>query len=135
MSSLFSGPSFSRIQDDVFSDWFDHPSKDPYDPDFTQQVQNSFGNTLSGQHYFTTEGLVVDFRSSGPTAGNTNAIVVAKVTGDIPAPTGDLDVDWQKMTAVSGKLGSTIFRVNTRSGKQTTTPSVSTSRSAMIAHN
>ncbi len=136
ISNLFPGPEFAEIQDDAFNDWFNHSSRDPYDPAFTQQVQDKFGITLSGQHYFQSSGgtlsPVFDFRANGPTAGNTNAIVVAKVTGDIPSPTGK-DVSWQEMNAVSGKLASTILRVNTNSVQISSSESVSTSRSAIVA--
>ncbi|KAI9437222.1 hypothetical protein H4582DRAFT_1958683 [Lactarius indigo] len=99
---------------------------DPFDPTFTQQVQDKYGIPLSGQHYFAevrgnggpVTHQVFDFRNNGATAGNPDAIVFADATGDIPAPTGPSDVDWQEMTAVSGKFASKIFRVNTKSGER-----------------
>ncbi|KAI9434591.1 hypothetical protein H4582DRAFT_2060031 [Lactarius indigo] len=126
-SVLFPGTEFSQIQKDVYTDWVNYPSRDAYDSIFAQQVEDKYGIPLSGQHYFVElsgEGgpvthQVFDFRNNGPTKGNPDAIVVADATGDIPAPTGIPDVDWQQMTAVTGKFASTIFRVNTKSGQRT----------------
>ncbi|KAI9435979.1 hypothetical protein H4582DRAFT_1966593 [Lactarius indigo] len=126
ISVIFPGTEFSNIQNDMFTDWNNHPSSDPFDPTFTQQVQDKYGIPLSGQHYFAevpgnggpVTHQVFDFRNNGPTAGNPDAIVFADATGDIAAPTGHLDVDWQEMTAVSGKFASKIFRVNTKSGER-----------------
>ncbi|KAI9452729.1 hypothetical protein BJY52DRAFT_1418590 [Lactarius psammicola] len=80
--------------------------------------------TLICQHYYESSTgyfspAVFDFRSNGPTVGNPDAIVIAKVTGDIPAPTDNPSaVHWQEMEGISGKLTSTILRVYTKSVQQ-----------------
>ncbi len=110
-----------------------------------KELQDKFGITTLGQHYFESSNgdlnPVFNFRSDGPTKGNQDAIVVAQVTGDILTPAGDKfdfkDVGWQEMKAVSGKLASTIFRVNTTGGELIIDDSdgVSTSQSANVARN
>ncbi|KAH9075533.1 hypothetical protein EDB83DRAFT_2311994 [Lactarius deliciosus] len=123
ISSLFPGSEFSQIQNDAYADLSQSASTDPFDPTFAKQVEDKYGIPLSGQHYFTSSGVtglaspVFDFRNNGPTAGNPDAIVVADVTGHIPAPTGNSDVDWQALKGTSGKFASTIFRVSTKGGK------------------
>ncbi|KAH8992236.1 hypothetical protein EDB92DRAFT_1945440 [Lactarius akahatsu] len=120
ISSLFPGPEFSQIQNDVY--FSQSASTDPFDLTFAKQVEDKYGIPLSGQHYFASSGVtglaspVFDFRNNGPTAGNSDAIVVADVTGHIPAPTGISDLDWQVMTGTSGKFASTVFRVSTKGG-------------------
>ncbi|KAH9025627.1 hypothetical protein EDB85DRAFT_1981763 [Lactarius pseudohatsudake] len=119
ISTLFSGPEFSKIQNDAFADFSPLQTTDPFDPSFAKQVEDKYGIPLSGQHYFSSSGVpVFDFRNNGPTAGNPDAFVVADVTGNIPAPTSSLDLDWQVMTGTSGKFASTIFRVSTKGGQQ-----------------
>ncbi|KAH9005741.1 hypothetical protein EDB86DRAFT_3070689 [Lactarius hatsudake] len=117
----FPGSEFSKIQNDAYADLTLSTSgaSDPFDPTFAKQVEDKYGIPLSGQHYFTSSGVtglaspVFDFRNI---AGNADAIVVADVTGHIPAPTGKSDVDWQAMKGTSGKFASTIFRVSTKGG-------------------
>ncbi len=139
ITSLYPGFEFWQIQEDTYSDWLNFPRNDPCDPDLAQQLEDKYRVTLSGQHYFIETGgdlsPVWDFRPNGRTLGNPNAIVVAKVTGDIPAPTGSLDVDWLELEGVSGKLASTIFRVYTKAGEQLLSESVSIPRSATVARN
>ncbi|KAH9055702.1 hypothetical protein EDB87DRAFT_1283318 [Lactarius vividus] len=124
ISGIFPGSEFSQIRNDVYSDWVNlpGPSTDPFDSNFAQQVQDKHGIPLSGQHYFAdfsgVKNPVFDFRNNGPTAGNSNAIVVADVTGDIGAPTGHPDSDWQEMKGVSGKFANTVFRVSTKGGER-----------------
>ncbi|KAI9452727.1 hypothetical protein BJY52DRAFT_1190075 [Lactarius psammicola] len=124
ISNLYPGDEFAKIQDDAYNDWSNHTSTDAYDLGFTAQLQDKFGITLVGQHYYKGSTgyfspAVFDFRSNGPTVGNPDAIVIAKVTGDIPAPTDNPSaVHWQEMEGISGKLASTILRVYTKSVQQ-----------------
>ncbi|KAI9464985.1 hypothetical protein BJY52DRAFT_1144878 [Lactarius psammicola] len=122
ITSLYLGFEFSQIQEDTYSDWLNFPINDPYDPDLAQQLEDKFGVTLYGQHYFieTDEVLspVWDFRPNGLTPGNSEAIVIMRVTEDIPAPTGRLVVDWLEPEGVTGKPARTIFRVYTKAGEQ-----------------
>lgn len=79
---------------------------------------------LSGKHFFSTSpsgtGIspVWDMRSIGPASvkGKADAFVLAAKTGNIPAPTGAKDVDWLQLSNVQGKLGTAIYRVDTRGG-------------------
>src|SRR6266702_654061 len=136
ISNLFPGSEFSDIQEDAYDDWLSYPATEPTE-DFMKEFQDKFGIPLSCQHFYESSNgdlnPVFDFRTNGPTKGNPNAVVVAQVTGDIPAPTGDEDFHWQEMKGMSGKLASTILRVNTKAGDLLFPGSVSTSRSAIIA--
>lgn len=141
--SLYPGPEFSRIQDDAYSDWTNSQSTDPSDSSFVQQLESKYGITLSGQYYYIENNgnpgdlsPVVDFRSNGPTAGDPNAFVVGEVTGQIPPPDGNTNIYWQEMTAVSGQLASTIFRVYTNAGTRAVgSETVSISRPATVVRN
>jgi len=133
VAGLFPAPEFSTIEDDAFAIWSKSQSNDPYNKDLSQQLQTQFNIPVSGQHYFiNSNGLapVWDFRADGPTKGNKDAIVVAKVDATIPSPTGPPNVDWVQLSSVSGKLATKVFRVNTVEGDPP--PSVSISRSAMV---
>jgi hypothetical protein len=57
-----------------------------------------------------------------------NAYVLARKTGNIPAPTGAQDVDWLQLANVEGSLATTIYRTDTRGGPPPTscTPGSST---------
>ncbi|KAH9025629.1 hypothetical protein EDB85DRAFT_1849840, partial [Lactarius pseudohatsudake] len=118
ISTLFPRPEFSQIQNDALADFIPLQTTDPFDPSFAKQVEDKYGIPLSGQHYFSSSASpVFDFRINGPTAGDPGAFIVADVTGDIPAPTGTLDSDWQVMTGTSGKFASKVFRVSTKGGE------------------
>jgi Protein of unknown function (DUF3455) len=84
------------------------------------RLQNEFSLNLLGQHYFIqgsgNNALVPvwDFRS---TTGNSNAIMIANKTGDIPAPTGPGDIDWLELKNVSGGLAGELLRVFTYEGQ------------------
>ncbi|KAI9443419.1 hypothetical protein H4582DRAFT_2072465 [Lactarius indigo] len=121
ITSLYPGFEFSIIQEDTYIDWLNFPGNDPCDPNLAQQLENKYGIMLYGRHYIIENpdgdlSSIWDFRPSGLTPGNPNAFVVAEVTGDIPAPTGYLDLDWLELEGVSGQLASTIFRVYTKGG-------------------
>ena len=85
-----------------------------------QQIKRFHDFPVSGQHYFIKDGgqlaPIFDFRSSGSTKGDNEAIVVAKVTGDIGSPVYTA-IDWQEMTRMSGDLADEIFLIDTVAGK------------------
>ncbi|KAH9026978.1 hypothetical protein EDB85DRAFT_1976989 [Lactarius pseudohatsudake] len=121
VAPLFSGSEFSNIEQDAFATWSSGPCDDPFEPSLAQKFQARFNVSVSGQHYFIANpdgslAPVWDFRADGPTKGNPDAIVIAAAAGDIPSPTGPPNVDWVELTNVSGKLASTVFRVNTIGG-------------------
>jgi len=122
ITSLYSGSEFSTIQKDIYGDWATSQSSNPSDSSFVAQIDSKYGVTHSGQYYFIADNVgnlspVVDFRSSGVTAGDLRAIVVAKVTGDIQSPDSTANIDWQEMASVSGQLANTIFLVYTKGGE------------------
>jgi hypothetical protein len=130
-SSLYGTPEFWRIQDDAYDIWSDCPSTDPLEPGLAVRLGGEFGIDVIGQYYFIigpTGSLSPkwDFTSSGSTAGNPDAFVVAAKVGDIPAPTGSQDIDWLELKGVEGELASEIFRVYTHAGQPPS--SVSTSQ-------
>jgi len=138
ITSLYGTPEFSQIQDDAYDTWSDCPTTDPLEPGLAFRLNRKFGIDVVGQYYFingSTGGLSpkFDFTSSGPTAGNPDAFVVAAKAGDIPAPTCSQDIDWVELNGVDGKLASVIFRVDTNAGKPPS--SVSISRSATMTRN
>ena len=116
LSSLSPGKQFQGIQRDLYLTWSHIALKDPLDRAVATQIQRFNNFPVSGQHYFTEAGPVFDFRSSGSTKGNKEAIVVAKVTGDI-GPSVYTAIDWQEMTRVSGDLADEIFLIDTVAGK------------------
>ncbi|KAH9162055.1 hypothetical protein EDB89DRAFT_387572 [Lactarius sanguifluus] len=121
VAPLFPGSEFSKIEEDAFAAWTADPCDNPYEQNLAQDFQAKFNVSVSGQHYFIANpdgslAPVWDFRADGPTKGNPGAIVVAAEAGDIPSPTGPPNVDWVELTNVSGKLASTVFRVNTVAG-------------------
>ena len=75
----------------------------------------------------------MDFRSNWP--DNSEAFVVANITGDISSPAGLPNADWQEMKGVSGELANTILLVDTVAGQQLIVEDVSISRSAAVARN
>jgi hypothetical protein len=122
ITCLYGTPEFWRIQDDAYDIWSDWPNTDPLEPGLAVQLSGEFGIDVIGQYYFIigpTGSLSPkwDFTSSGPTAGNPDAFVVAAKVGDIPAPTGSQDIDWVELKGVDGKLASEIFRVDTHAGQ------------------
>ena len=120
ITSLSPGNQFQGIQRDVYLTWAFSTLKDPLDPAVAQQIERSHDFPVSGQHYFIDadgqRAPVFDFRNSGSTKGNKEAIVVAKVTGDTASPAYTA-IDWQAMTHVSGNLADEIFLIDTVAGK------------------
>ncbi|KAI9466612.1 hypothetical protein BJY52DRAFT_1182167 [Lactarius psammicola] len=122
ITSLYGTPEFSRIQDDAYDIWSDCPTSDPLEHGLAVRLNRKFGIDVVGQHYFVNSSTgslspKFDFTSSGPTAGNPDAFVVAVRAGDIPAPTCSQDIDWLELNGVDGKLASEVFRVDTNAGK------------------
>ena len=123
ITSLYSTPEFWRIQDDAYDIWSDSPTTDPLDPGLAVQLSRELGiGGVTGLHYVINDPTGSlrpkwDFTSSGPTAGNPDAFVVAAKVGSIPAPTGYQDIDWLELKGVDGKLASEVFRVYTRAGQ------------------
>ena len=122
MTSLYGTSEFLQIQVDAYDIWSDSPSTDPLDPELAIQLSVEFGIDVIGQYYFITDPTgnlspKWDFTSSGSTAGNPDAFVVATKVGDLPAPTGSQDIDWAELNGVSGELASEILRVDTHFGQ------------------
>ncbi|KAF8269273.1 hypothetical protein EI94DRAFT_1829063 [Lactarius quietus] len=121
ISTLFGTPEFDRIQDDAYDFWSNYEGTRPYDYDLAIQLYLKFSIDVIGQHYFVNSNGALsakfDFTSSGPTAGNPEAFVIANKIGDIKAPTGIQDVDWLELEGVSGDLAKEVFRVYTQAGQ------------------
>lgn len=59
-----------------------------------------------------------DFTSSGTTAGNPDAFVVAARSFGTAAPTGTQDIDWVFLTNIgAGKLADGVYRTDTKLGQ------------------
>ena len=122
ITGLYGTPEFSQVQDGVYGAWSDYQSTDPFDNGLAIQLSSEFEIDVIGQYYFiidATGSLVPkwDFTTSGSTAFNPDAFVVAEKVGAIPAPTGSQDIDWVQLKGVEGKLASDIFRVDTVAGQ------------------
>jgi Protein of unknown function (DUF3455) len=118
ISCFYNQGGFSNIQECVDAIWWGGPNMTQ--SELVTRLQNEFSLNLLGQHYFiqgsSSNALspVWDFRS---TTGNSNAIMIANKTGDLPAPTGPGDVDWLELKNVSGGLAGELFRVVTYKGQ------------------
>jgi hypothetical protein len=123
ISCLTETPDFATIQDTAYASL---PADPPYatSAEVISLMQELKLSTILGQHYFvptptTHIGISPnwDFTSSGPTAGNLNAFVIAAKVASIPAPTGSNDVDWVSLTSVQGELATQVFRTDTKGGQ------------------
>ena len=93
----------------------------PYLIDFPLEVVNQYSIPVSGHHYFNSAGQpTFDLGNIG--------FLVAKKTGDIPAPAnaspgqggqGYGAVDWLNLQDAGGSTGlNEVYRVETAGGKQ-----------------
>ena len=134
ITSLYPTIKFWRVQEWAYDIWSDFPSKNPYDTDLFQLLNENLYMPILGQHYFIEKNEelhpVWDFRANGPTTGDPLAIVIAKIIGEIPSPQGYPNVDWLELQSVSGELADIVFRVYTVGGDPP--ESVRISRSAMV---
>jgi len=121
MSCLYGTPEFSTIQKDAFYDWEARPSFDPLKPGLVKEIKDHYGITIDGDYYFVEQnGALVpvwDLRSSGPYAGNPNAIVFAQKYKSTPSPDGPVNIDWVELQKLSGGLANVIYRVKTVQGQ------------------
>jgi hypothetical protein len=104
-------------------------------------MQNCKLSIILGQHYFVTNPITGvgispkwDFTSSGQTAGNPNAFVIAAKVASIPAPTGPNDVAWLSLDSVQGELATQVFRTDTRGGQPPASVSTSQYPSSYYQH-
>ncbi|KAI0066824.1 hypothetical protein BV25DRAFT_1848213 [Artomyces pyxidatus] len=121
ISCLYNTKAWANIQDSAYDIW-DKLPKSITVAELVSIFRDLNNFDVLGQHVFVTNaagGLspMFDFTSSGPDAGNKNAYVIAAKVGDIPAPTGPVDVDWLRLNRTSGELATTVFRVNTKAGQ------------------
>ena len=130
ISCLYGTPEFSTISNDAFYDWDAFPSFNPLEPGLVQEMKDHYGITVDGEYYFVQQnGTLVpvwDLRSTGPYAGNPNAIVFAQKVKSTPSPDGPVDIDWVELKKVSGGLANLIYRVDTVQGQPPSTVSSST---------
>ena len=129
MSCRIGTPAFSTIQNDAFNDWAAISSSDPWDPELVQVMEDQHGVTLAGEYYFVKQnGTLIpvwDATSTGPFAGNPDAIVFAQKVQNIPSPDGPENVDWVELKKLSGDLATQIIRVETVQGQPPSTVSLS----------
>lgn len=102
---------------------------DPLSATMAQGIQDQFNATVDGQHYFVSQNgtlePVWDLTSSGPFAGNSNAIVFAHKVQNASSPDGSDNIAWVELKKDSGGLANTVYRINTVKGQPP--PSVSSS--------
>ena len=129
ISCLYGTPEFSTIQHDSFNDWDAFSSLNPLEPGLVQEMKDHYGITVDGEYYFVAQnGTLVpvwDLRSTGPYAGNPNAIVFAQKVKTAPSPDGPVNVDWVELKKLSGGLANLIYRVDTVQGQPPSTVSSS----------
>jgi len=131
------GSVFEKITDAAIALWSAAP------PQLTPQEVISKLSVLKnpiilGQHYYVTNPITGtgvnpkwDFTSSGATAGNPDAFVVAARSFGTAAPTGSQDIDWVFLTNIgAGKLADDVYRTDTKLGQP---PASCTSGSPPIA--
>ncbi|KAF8502745.1 hypothetical protein F5888DRAFT_1598993, partial [Russula emetica] len=125
ISCLYGKPEFSTIQNDAFNDWNACPSFDSLEPGLVEEMKDHYGITIDGAYYFVDQnGSLVpvwDLRSSGPYAGNPNAIVYAQKYKTVSSPGGPENIDWVELTKLSGDLANLIYRVDTVQGQPPST--------------
>jgi len=116
ISPTFPSSVFYDVQNLAFADWLSYDGDNPYDPNFIQQIADSYGIEPIGQHYFQNgaNGLtpIWDFRQ----VYGSNAIALAKEAGDLPSPEPG-SVDWLHLTVSSGGLAQDILRLYTNGGE------------------
>jgi hypothetical protein len=122
-------PEFATIQTDAFNIWSGCPGNNPLEAGIAQVMKNQFNLTVDGQHYFVQKdnslSAVWDLTSSGPFAGNPNAIVFAHPVNTASSPDGPDNIKWVELKKDSGGLANTIYRVNTVKGLPPTSVSFS----------
>jgi len=84
-------------------------------------------SAVSGQHYFVKNPVTGsgtspfwDFRSSGPTKGNSDAFVAGAKDFNLKAVNNNTDVDLLQLHGIQGKLATSIYRVATKGGQPPT---------------
>ena len=129
ISCLYGTPELSTIQYDAFDDWNNYWSYDPFEAGFSQLLKSHYGVTVDGKYYFVNENgsliPVWDLTTSGPYAGNPDAIVYAQKVKSVPSPDGPQNVDWVELKKLSGGLANLIYRVDTVEGQPPSTVSSS----------
>jgi len=123
ISCIDKTPAFATIQSTAFKAW----SAVPAGISATTIGTKIAAPTLLGFHYFVTSpsGTGIspkwDFTSTGKTAGNATAFILAAKVGDIPSPAAPTtNVDWLALNNVQGALASKVFRIDTVGGQPPT---------------
>jgi len=114
---------FHQLPDILFKEWTDYNSSSIQEVITAMHVTNP--PEILAQHYFVTnpttgQGVSPkwDFSSSGKFNNNSDAFVVAKSKGTLPAPTNaTTDVAWLDVVNVEGKIADEVFRTDTRGGQ------------------
>ena len=129
ISCLYGTPEFSTIQNDAYNYWNPYWSYDPFDTGYSQLLNYHYGIAPYGEYYFVQQnGSLVpvwDLTSTGPYAGNPDAIVYAQKDKSVPSPDGSYNVDWVELKKMSGGLANVIYRVETVQGQPPSTVSPS----------
>ena len=115
ISWLYGTSEFSTIQNDAYNYWNPYWSSDPFEPGFSQLLKSHYDITPYGEYYFVEQnGSLVpvwDLTSTGPYAGNPDAIVYAQKVKGITSPDGSYNLDWVELKKMSGGLETLIYRV------------------------
>jgi hypothetical protein len=129
ISCLYGTSEFSTIQKDAYNYWNPYWSSDPFEPGYSQLLKSHYDIAPYGEYYFLEQnGSLVpvwDLRSTGPYAGNPDAIVYAQKVKSVPSPEGSYNVDWVELKKISGGLANLIYRVDTVQGQPPSTVSSS----------
>jgi Protein of unknown function (DUF3455) len=129
ISCLYGKSEFSTIHKDAYNYWKSYWSSDPFESGYSQLLEHNYGITIDGAYYFVEQnGSLVpvwDLTSSGPYAGNPNAIIYAQKVKNVPSPDGPQNVDWVELKKMSGGLANLIYRVDTVQGQPSSTVSSS----------
>ncbi|KAJ7645059.1 hypothetical protein DFH06DRAFT_1425712 [Mycena polygramma] len=123
LSCMDKTPAFKTVQTSAFKAWSAAPANVP-----ASAIGSKVGAPgLLGFHYFvpSPSGTGIspkwDFTSTGKTAGDATAFVIAAKAGDILAPIDSAsNVDWLALTNVQGALATKVFRIDTVNGQPPT---------------
>lgn len=120
-SCLYGSQDFLNIEVDVFDLWTNCPTESPSDSVLASQLKQDWNLDPLGDYYFVDQSdslvPVFDFRSTGQTTGNPNAIFFGAKNEDAPSPDGDVNIDWLELKHVSGGLANAVYRVFTVLGQ------------------
>jgi len=120
-SCLYGSKEFLNIEIDVFDFWTNCPTESSSDSEMASLLKQHWNMDPLADYYFVEQDNslvpVFDFRSTGQTTGNPNAIFFGAKNEVAPSPDGDVNIDWVQQAHVAGGLANAAYRVFTVLGQ------------------